>query len=86
MTLAVDKIELAQQIADALQGGINAGPRVFFRSTRTKSDYCKNLIRPLLEKYDVHTLLKSLPSHDAKSLRGKHSSSLSELYLWVEPF
>jgi hypothetical protein len=26
MTLAPDKIELAQQIADALEEGINAGP------------------------------------------------------------
>jgi len=73
MTLATDKIELAQQIADALQAGIDAGPRVFFGSTRTKSDYCKNLIRLLLEKYDVDTFLKSLSSHDAKSLKEKYS-------------
>jgi hypothetical protein len=48
MTLGPDKIELAQQIADVLEEGINAGPRVFFGSTRTKSDCCKNLIKPLL--------------------------------------
>ena len=77
MTLATDKIELAQQIADALQAGIDAGPRVFFGSTRTKSDYCKNLIRPLLEKYDVDTFLKSLSSHDAKSLKEKYSRLMS---------
>ena len=77
MALTADKIELAQQIADALEEGINAGPWVFFGSTRTKSDYCKNFVRPLLEKYDVHTLLKSLPSHDAKSLREKYSMLMS---------
>ena len=73
MTLAPDKIELAQQIADALEEGIKAGPHVFFGSTHTKSDYCKNLIKPLLGKYDIEILLESLPPHVAKSLREKYS-------------
>ena len=77
MTLAPDKSELAQQIADVLEERINALSHVFFGSTYTKSDCCKNLIRPLLEKYDVHTLLESLPSHDAKSLREKYSRLMS---------
>ena len=77
MTLAPDKSELAEQIADVLKEGINAGPHVFYGSTLTKSDYCKNLIKPLLEKYDIHTLLESLPPHGAKSLREKYSRLMS---------
>lgn len=78
MILAPDKIELAQQIADALEEGINAGPLVYYGSTyNTKSDYCKNLIRPLLEKYHIDTLLESLPPHGAKSLREKYSRLMS---------
>ncbi|MCK4821467.1 hypothetical protein KA005_37220, partial [bacterium] len=34
--------------------------------THTKSDYCKNLIKPLLGKYHIDTLLESLPPHGAK--------------------
>jgi len=78
MTLAPDEIELAQQIADALEEGINAGPLVYYGSTyNTKSDYCKNLIRPLLGKYHIDTLLESLPPHDAKSLKEKYSRLMS---------
>lgn len=77
MTLAPDKIELAQQIADALEEGINAGPRVLFGSTYTKSDCCKNLIKPLLGKYRIDPLLESLPPHDANALREKYSRLMS---------
>ncbi len=77
MTLAPDKIELAQQIADALEEGIKAGPHVFFGSTHTKSDYCKNLIKPLLGKYHIDTLLESLLPHGAKSLRENYSKLMS---------
>ena len=77
MTLAPDKIELAQQIADVLEEGINAGPRVFFGSTHTKSDCCKNLIKPLLGKYNIDTLLESLPPQGAKSLRENYSRLMS---------
>lgn len=77
MTLTPDKIELAQRIADALEEGIKAGPHVFFGSTHTKSDYCKNLIKPLLGKYDIEILLESLPPHVAKSLREKYSRLMS---------
>ena len=77
MTLAADTIELAQRIADVLVEGINAGPHMFFGSTHTKSDYCKNLIRPLLEKSQIDTLLESLPPHGAKSLIEKHSRLMS---------
>jgi len=77
MTLAPEKCELAQQIADALEEGINAGLHVFYGSTLTGSDYCKNLIKPLLEKYDIDTLLESLPPHVAKSLREKYSMLMS---------
>jgi len=62
MTLAPDKIELAQQIADALEEGINAGSQVFFGSTRPKSDYFKNLISPLRGKYRIDTLLGCMSS------------------------
>jgi len=77
MTLAPDKSELAQQIADALEEGIKAGPVLFFGSTYTKSDYCKNLIKPLLGKYHIDTLLESLPPHGAKSLKEKYSMLMS---------
>ncbi len=78
MTLAPDKIELAQQIADILEEGIKAGPLVYYGSTyNTKSDYCKNLIRPLLEKSHIDTLLESLPPHGAKSLKEKYSRLMS---------
>ena len=77
MTLAPDKIELAQQIADILEEGIKAGPLAFFGSTHTKSDICKNLIRPLLEKSHIDTLLGSLPPHGAKSLIEKHYRLMS---------
>ncbi len=77
MTLAPDKSELAQQIADALEEGIKAGPHVFYGSTHTKSDYCKNLIKPLLGKYNIEILLESLPPHIAKSLREKYSRLMS---------
>ena len=64
MALTADKIELAKQIADVLEEGIKAGPHVFYGSTYyTGSDYCKNLIKPLLEKYHIDTLLESLPPH-----------------------
>lgn len=78
MKLAPDKIEIAQQIADALKEGINAGPLVYYGSTYyTKSDYCKNLIKPLLGKYNIEILLESLPPHVAKSLREKYSRLMS---------
>ena len=77
MTLAPDKSELAQQIADDLEERINAGPHVFYGSTFTKSDYCKNLIEPLLKKHHIDTLLESLPPHDAESLREKYSKLMS---------
>ncbi len=78
MALTADKIELAQQIADALEEGIKAGPHVFYGSTYyTKSDYCKNLIKPLLGKYHIDTLLESLPPHGAKSLKEKYSMLMS---------
>ncbi len=73
MTLPPDKIELAQQIADALEEGIKAGPHVFFHTTHPQSAYGENLIKPLLGKYQIDTLLESMPSHSAKSLRAKHS-------------
>ena len=77
MTLAPEKCELAQQIADVLEEGINAGRWVFYGSTHTKSDYCKNLIKPLLGKYHIDTLLESLPPHGAKSLKEKYSMLMS---------
>ena len=78
MALTADKIQLAQQIADALEEGIKAGPHVFYGSTYyTGSDYCKNLIKPLLEKYHIDTLLESLPPHGAKSLKEKYSMLMS---------
>jgi len=78
MALTADKIQLAQQIADALEEGIKAGPHVFYGSTYyTGSDYCKNLIKPLLGKYNIDTLLESLPPHVAKSLREKYSRLMS---------
>ncbi|MHC4690013.1 MAG: hypothetical protein ACYS5F_10295, partial [Planctomycetota bacterium] len=77
MTLTADKIELAQQIADALEEGINAGPAVFFGTTRPKSDYFENLIKPLLKKHQIEILLESLPPHDAKSLRKEYSRLMS---------
>jgi hypothetical protein len=77
MTSTRDKIELAQLIADLLQEGIDAGPHVFFGSTRTKSDYCKNLIKPLLGKYNIDTLLESLPLNSAKSLKQRYSMLMS---------
>ncbi len=76
MALTADKIELAQQIADVLEERINAGHRLY-GSTHTKSDYCKNLIKPLLGKYHIDTLLESLPPHGAKSLKEKHSMLMS---------
>lgn len=78
MTSAPNKSELAQQIADVLVEGINAGPHVFYGSTyNTKSDYCKNLIKPLLGKYNIEILLESLPPHVARSLREKYSMLMS---------
>lgn len=78
MTLAPDKSELAKQIADVLEDRINAGPHVFYGSAYyTKSDYCKHLIKPLSGKYQIDTLLKSLPTHDAKSLRDRYSRFMS---------
>lgn len=77
MTLAPDKSELAQRIADALVEGINAGPHMFYGSTLTGSDYCKNLIKPLLRKYNIEILLESLPPHSAKSFREKYSRLMS---------
>jgi len=78
MTLAPDKSELAQQIADVLEERINAGPHVFYGSAYyTKSDYCKHLIKPLPVEYQIDTLLESLPTHDAKSLRERYSRFMS---------
>jgi hypothetical protein len=77
MKLEADKIELAQQIADVLEEGIEAGPHVFFGSTRTQSDYCKNLIKPLLGKCHIDTLLESLPPRAAKRLEEKNSRLMS---------
>ena len=77
MTLAADKIELAQQIADVLEERINALSHVFFGSTYTKSDCCKHLIKPLPGEYQIDTLLESLPTHAAKSLRERYSRLMS---------
>ena len=78
MTLAPDKSELAQQIADVLEERINAGPHVFYGSAYyTTSDYCKHLIKPLPREYQIDTLLESLPTHDAKSLRERYSRFMS---------
>ena len=78
MTLAPDKIELAQQIADALKEGIDAGPHVYYCLPYDPTpDYCKNLIRPLLGKDNIEILLESLPPNDARSLRDKHNRLMS---------
>ncbi len=77
MTLTPDKIELAQQIADVLEEKINALSPVFFGSTYTKSDCCKHLIKPLPGKYQIDTLLESLPTHAAKSPRERYSRLMS---------
>lgn len=77
MKLAPDKIELAQRIADILEEGINALSPVFFGSTYTKSDCCKHLIKPLLGKYHIDTLLESLPPQGVKSLKEKYSMLMS---------
>ena len=77
MTLAPDKSELAQQIADVLEERINALSHVFFGSTYTKSDYCKHLIKPLPGEYQIDTLLESLPTHAAKLLRKRYSRLMS---------
>jgi len=77
MTLAPDKSELAQQIADVLEERINALSHVFFGSTYTKSDCCKHLIKPLPGEYQIDTLLESLPTHAAKSLRERYSRLMS---------
>ena len=77
MTLAPDKSELAQQIADVLEERINALSHVFFGSTYTKSDCCKHLIKPLPGEYQIDTLLESLPTHAAKLLRKRYSRLMS---------
>lgn len=77
MTLAPDKIELAQQIADVLEEGIDALHHVFYGSTYTESDCCKHLIKPLLGKDNIDTLLESLPARAAKTLREKHNRLMS---------
>ncbi len=77
MTLTPDKIELAQQIADVLEERIDALSHVFFDSTHTKSDCCKHLIKPLPREYQIDTLLESLPTHAAKSLRERYSRLMS---------
>ena len=77
MTLTPDKIELAQQIADVLEERIDALSHVFFDSTYTKSDCCKHLIKPLPREYQIDTLLESLPTHAAKSLRERYSRLMS---------
>jgi len=76
MRLAPDKIELAQQIADVLEEGINGCHRLY-GSTHTKSDCCKYLIRPLLKKHRIEILLEFLPPHVAMSLREKYSMLMS---------
>jgi len=76
MTLAPDKSELAQQIADDLEERIDGLP-MFFGSIFTKSDCCKNLVESLLGKHKIDTLLKSLPPKDAKSLRERYSRLMS---------
>lgn len=77
MTLTPDKIKLAQQIADVLEERINALSPVFFCTTYTKSDCCKHLIKPLPGEYQIDTLLESLPTHAAKSLRERYSVLMS---------
>lgn len=78
MTLASDKIELAQQIADDLKDAIEAGPHVYYGSNYyTKSDYCKNLIKPLIKKYNIEVLLESLPTQAAKPIRERYSRLMS---------
>lgn len=85
MTLAPDKSELAQQIADALEEGIN-GSHQFYGSTYTKSDCCKIFIKPLLEKKQIDTLLQSLPPNAAESLKEKYSKLMSCFDDTGEPF
>ncbi|MHC4144798.1 MAG: hypothetical protein ACYSUD_08465 [Planctomycetota bacterium] len=75
--MAPDKSELAQQIADVLEEGINALSPVFFGSTYTKSHCCKHLIKPLLGENQIDTLPESLPTHAAKSLRERYSRLMS---------
>lgn len=79
MKLTPDIIEKVQRIADVLEGRIDALPKVFYCSTRyTKSDCCKHLIEPLYSsKYQIDTLLKSLPSQTAKSLEKSHYRLIS---------
>lgn len=77
MTLSPDEIELAQQIADALEEGIEAGPRMLYGSTFTKADCCKVLMEPLRSQYRIDTLLESLPPRNAKSLRETYDRLLS---------
>ncbi len=76
MALTPDKIELAQEIADALEEGINASHQLY-GSTFTKSDCCKCLTKPLRGKYKIDTLLESLPPKDARPLREKYSMLMS---------
>ncbi len=78
MTLTPDKIELAQQIADALEERINAIHEVFYHSPyHTKEDCFKHLIKPLLGENQIDTLLEPLPPNAAKSLRQKYSRLMS---------
>ncbi len=77
MALSPDEIELAQQIADALEEGIEALSPVFFGSTYTKSDCCKHLIKPLREKYNIEILLEPSPHNDAKLLRERYDRLMS---------
>jgi hypothetical protein len=77
MTLPPDKSELVLQITDTLEERIEAGQRLFYCSTHTKSDYSKHLIEPLSKKYRIEPLLEYLPHRIAKSLREKYSRLMS---------
>jgi len=73
MKLPPDIIELAQQIADALEERINAIHEMFYHSSYyTKEDCFKHLIEPLLGENQIDTLLESLPPNAAKPLRERY--------------
>jgi hypothetical protein len=78
MKLPPDIIELAQQIADALQERINALPELFYHSAYyTKEDCFKHLIEPLPGENQIDTLLKSLAPNAAKPLRERYDRLMS---------
>ena len=78
MTLAPDKSELAQKIADVLEARINAIHELFYHSSyHTKEDCFKHLIEPLLGENQIDTLLESMPPNAAKPVRERHATLMS---------